>query len=205
MIGYSDATALLIDLSLRSNLVTFHGPMLYDLRGQPDRLTWRSFEEVLCKKGTLIFDQSSTQNCKVLRAGRGDGPIVGGNLSLLVNLIGTPSDFQTDGRILFIEDVDERLYALDRLLLHMSRANRLKGLNGLLVGQLGNISDDEIPFGQTFDEMIQFYCSEYSFPIISGCPFGHGAENVTIPIGVHGELDASDSDFSLRLSAAAVN
>src|SRR6185503_4380838 len=113
--------------------------------------------------------------------------------TLLVNLLGTRTDFSTDGRILFLEDSEEHYYSIDRMMVHLKRAGKLSKLAGLIVGQMSKILDDTIPFGYTIDEIILQHCENTDFPIVMGFPFVHGNKQLPMPIGVRGILTASHS------------
>jgi muramoyltetrapeptide carboxypeptidase len=208
IVGYSDATAMLIALHTRCGFVTFHGPMLYDLRGGADTQTWKWFQDVLVDGKKLTLSAADMADAKVLRAGTGVGTLIGGNLTLLANLIGTPEDFNTDGCILFIEDVDEKLYSLDRLLLHLKRAGKLRRICGLIVGEMHRIADEDVPFGYSLEEIVLRHCDR-GVPVICGFPFGHGRKQCVLPLGVPARLtadltgDSSDIKFELLESAVA--
>lgn len=191
VIGYSDATALLIALRNRSNLVTYHGPMLYDLVSGIDNDTWIWFESILVNGEQVPKSCEALMNATILRSGIAEGELVDGNLTLLTNLLGTSSDFHTDGRILFFEDDDEHLYAIDRMMVHLKRSGKLSKLAGLIVGQMTDISDDKIPFGYDVNEIVLQHCAGTDYPIVSGFPFGHGGKQLTMPIGIRSRLEAS--------------
>jgi len=205
LVGYSDATALLMALFLKVGLVTFHGPMLYDLRNGADHKTWQWFQEILLQGGSVRLDTASVPQIRVLRPGSGAGQLLGGNLTLLTHLIGTSTDFDSTDRILFLEDYDEKLYALDRLMLHLRRAGKLQRLQGLLIGEMHKIADDQIPFGQSVDEIVMSHCSGTHFPIISNCPFGHGAHQLILPIGIPAALSADAASFEFESLCPAVS
>lgn len=204
VIGYSDATALLIVLLFKSNLVTYHGPMLYDLVSGIDDDTWRWFESVLIKAEQLNLSLTPSSNVRVLRSGIGEGELIGGNLTLLVNLVGTDADFETSGRILFIEDDDEHLYSIDRMMVHLKRTGKLANLAGLIVGQMSDIADDKVPFGYSVDEIILQHCEGTDFPIVSNFPFGHGPKQLVMPIGIRCRLQASKTTVDFNFLEAAV-
>ncbi|QKG54438.1 LD-carboxypeptidase [Hymenobacter sp. BRD67] len=117
------------------------------------------------------------------RPGTAQGELVGGNLSLLHTLTGTSSQASFAGRILFLEDLDEYLYHIDRMLLHLHRSGQLTGLAGLVVGHFSQMRDNAIPFGQTAYEIIDHYAQRYSFPVGYGFPTGHEADNQALIIG----------------------
>lgn len=191
VIGYSDATGLLIALHKKANLVTYHGPMLYDLIEGVDADTWKWFAETVVNGEQVAHSFDSSSGVRVLRPGIGEGELIGGNLTLLVNLLCTKSDFDTHGRILFIEDYDERLYSIDRMFVHLKRSGKLSGLAGLIVGQMYKITDDQIPFGYSVDEIVLDHCADSRFPIVTDFPFGHGRAHFTMPIGIQVRLEAA--------------
>ncbi len=117
------------------------------------------------------------------RPGTATGELVGGNLSILQTLTGTASDVPTAGRILFLEDIDEYLYAIDRMLVHLDRTGKLAGLAGLVVGHFTNPQDNTVPFGLTPGEIINHYAAKYHFPVAHGFPVGHEPQNMALVVG----------------------
>ena len=117
------------------------------------------------------------------KAGTAKGQLIGGNLSLLVHQIGSPTELDYSGKILFIEEVAEPLYHIDRMMLQLKRAGKLKNLAGLAVGQFTNISEDKSIYGQSVEEIILYHCRDFDFPVGFNFHFGHGEENALI---VHG-------------------
>lgn len=111
------------------------------------------------------------------------GEIVGGNLSILYSLIGSGSDCDTDGKILFIEDIDEYLYHFDRMFLSLKRAGKLAKLKGLITGNMTDIKESTIPFGPSVREMVAMQTKEYKYPIYFGFPAGHSNNNNAIIFG----------------------
>jgi len=204
-VGYSDATALLLSIAKECNIVTFHGPMLYDLRNAIDKTTWLRFEALVLDGETVTVSKVSDPQVKILRDGTGVGQLIGGNLTLLTHMIGTRSDFDTAGRVLFIEDVDEKLYSIDRLLLHLRMAGKFEHLAALVVGEMHDITDDRIPFGATVDDLVLKHTAGTRFPIVSNVPFGHGERQLTIPIGVNAQLEVADELFDFSIVEPSVS
>jgi len=112
-----------------------------------------------------------------------EGEIIGGNLSILYSLLGTKIGFNTNGKILFIEEIDEYLYHIDRMLISLKFAGKLEGLKGLVVGGFTDIKDNEIPFGKSFYDIILEHTSSYTYPVIFDFPAGHIADNRAIALG----------------------
>jgi muramoyltetrapeptide carboxypeptidase len=117
------------------------------------------------------------------RPGTATGELVGGNLSLLQTITGTASQASFAGRILFLEDLDEYLYHIDRMLLHLHRSGQLAGLAGLAVGHFSQMRDNTVPFGQTAYEIIDHYARRYGFPVGYNFPTGHEPENLALVVG----------------------
>ena len=109
--------------------------------------------------------------------------LVGGNLSLLYSLIGSPSDIDTNGKILFIEDLDEYLYHIDRMMMNLKRTGKLQNLAGLIVGGMTEMKDNDIPFGKTAEEIILDAVAEYNYPVCFGFRSGHIKDNYPLIIG----------------------
>jgi muramoyltetrapeptide carboxypeptidase len=117
------------------------------------------------------------------RIGKAKGELVGGNLSLLYALSGTASDIHTKGKILFLEDLDEYLYHIDRMMMNLKRTGKLKGLKGLIVGGMTDMRDNPIPFGKTAEEIILDAVREYDYPVCFGMAAGHLEENNPLVFG----------------------
>lgn len=131
------------------------------------------------------------------RKGEASGTIVGGNLSILYSLLASKSDISTKGKILFIEDLDEYLYHIDRMMMALKRAGKLDGLAGLVVGGMSDMNDNTIPFGQTAEEIIARICAEYDYPICFNFPSGHLENNMALRLGTEVKLSVSDRQSSL--------
>jgi muramoyltetrapeptide carboxypeptidase len=187
IIGYSDVTALLA-AAVASGVVAVHGPMVADdiSRGLPTR----SASHLL----GLLTDPGYRWEVEVpvaVRPGRGSGPLVGGCLSVLAATLGTPYAPATDGAVLFLEDVHERPYRLDRLLTQLRQAGKLAGLAGLVFGTMAACPSDN---GVGPLDVVRACCSDLSCPVGFGLAAGHrlpeaGGENLALPLGVAVSLD----------------
>jgi muramoyltetrapeptide carboxypeptidase len=133
------------------------------------------------------------------REGAAQGILFGGNLSLLVHLLGTRSEVDTRGKILFLEDIGEYLYHLDRMMVQMKRAGKLAHLAGLIVGQMTDVQDKpgETPFGKTAWEIIAEAVAEYQYPVCFHFPVGHEALNYAMPCGRTANLEVSEAGVKL--------
>ena len=126
-----------------------------------------------------------------------EGLLVGGNLSILYSLCGSASDIDTDGKILFIEDLDEYLYHIDRMMMNLKRSGHLAGLNGLVVGAMSDMHDNTIPFGRTAEQIVRDAVAEYGYPVCFGFPAGHiGTNNLALAMGRRVRLEV-DGDAEL--------
>ena len=127
------------------------------------------------------------------KKGKAKGIVVGGNLSLLYALTGSPSDIDTNGKILFIEDLDEYLYHIDRMMINLKRAGKLKHLAGLVVGGMTDMKDNATPFGKTAEEIIIDAVKEYNYPVCFNFPAGHIDRNLAIRFGREAQLKVADT------------
>src|ERR1700758_2513974 len=166
IIGYSDVTVLHSHIHRHINIPTLHATMPINFSKNKEAIdTLRK-----CLFGETIsyeFDAHALN-----RMGEKNGILVGGNLSLLYALSGTPSDIDTKGKILFIEDLDEYLYHIDRMLLNLKRSGKLAHLKALIVGGFTEMKDNIIPFGKTVEEIIIDAVKEYSYPVCFNFPAG---------------------------------
>jgi muramoyltetrapeptide carboxypeptidase len=185
LIGFSDITIFHSHIHRNFNLQTIHGPMAAGLTHQvsADSLRKVLFGEKLNYKFT---------SHPLSRKGKTKGILVGGNLAILCSLIGSASDINTKGKILFIEDVGEYLYRLDRMIWQMKRAGKLAGLKGLIVGGMTDLKDNETPFGKTAYEIVSEAVNEYDYPVCFGFPAGHMDDNRVLILGRNVNLNVDD-------------
>lgn len=195
-IGYSDITAVLNTLVFQCHMPAFHGPMVRDLHDEKptDDQTLRGLLEAL--RGTYRDWPLLCEKAKVLRTGEVIAPIVGGNLSILAGLMGTSTNFSADGSILLIEDVSDYVYRLDRALVQLGRAGALDGVKGVIISDLVEVEDGNVPFGKPPLEMILSHFPDV--PVIANVPAGHGPRKATLPFGVPVRLKADDDGASLE-------
>ena len=126
------------------------------------------------------------------------GILTGGNLSMLYSLIGSPSDINTEGKVLFIEDLDEYLYHIDRMVLNLKRSGKLSGIKALLVGYLSDMHDNTVPFGKTAEEIVADECRDFDFPLIFNVPAGHLPDNRAFRMGCRIEGFFKDNKFIIN-------
>ena len=191
--GFSDVTVLNAHLLARG-YASIHGvmPVLFRQAGGE-----RALETLRRALFGEVFQPIEVAPHPLNRFGTATGELVGGNLSLLQTITGTPSQASFAGRILFLEDLDEYLYHIDRMLLHLHRSGQLAGLAGLVVGHFSDMRDNTIPFGSTAEEIIDRYAQMYNFPVAYGFPTGHEADNLALVVGQQVTLAVSTNGVRL--------
>ena len=195
IIGFSDITVLHSHLLANYKIASLHAPMSAAFNdGEYGNEYVQSLYEALTGKKAKYevaghaFDQM----------GKGTGSLVGGNLSLLVNMIGTKSDLRTKNNILFIEDIGEYIYNVDRMMYHLKRSGKLDELKGLIIGRFSEMKDTTIPFGQTTMEAIKALVKGYPYPVCFNFPVSHEKENYALKIGVKYRLVVSKKGTELK-------
>ncbi|MEO8769547.1 MAG: LD-carboxypeptidase [Ferruginibacter sp.] len=180
LIGYSDITVLHSHLLNKYNIASMHAPMAGAFN---DIENSKEFIEALHKAMTGKKASYTCAPHAFNRKGDVSGVLMGGNLSLLTNLVGTPSDFDTKNKILFLEDVGEYLYKIDRMLYQLKRSGKFNKLAGLVIGGFTEMKDTERPFGKTMDELIHEIVKDFDFPVCFNFPVSHTKENVALKVG----------------------
>jgi len=198
-IGYSDITAFLISITQKTGLVTFHGPMLTSYKDGFVEYNYKHFIKGLSGEFPFTIEAHRDLQLRVLKKGKAIGPLWGGNLCLLSNRLGTPENLNTDGIILFIEDVNEQCYRFDRMMVHMQKAGMFANIKGLIVGELVDMHDTDPLFGKNSDEIVMDVCSDLEVPIVTNFPCGHGKYQATLPISISAELDATTENPTLTI------
>jgi muramoyltetrapeptide carboxypeptidase len=173
LIGFSDITAIHLKL-LKLGIASIHGIMPILFSKSDSSLSIESLRSVLMSGVYEIQTASSPFNTY----GESRGEVVGGNLSLLVDSLGTKTEIDTDNKILIIEEIDEYLYKIDRMMTQLKRAGKLENLKGLIVGHMTDIKDTELPFGQRVEEIILSKIKTNKFPIAFNFPSGHQHPNL---------------------------
>jgi muramoyltetrapeptide carboxypeptidase len=189
VMGFSDITALLLGLYSRTGLVAFHGPVVrgFAKKNERDIHTFFQWMDSPASPPELILPDFT----KVLAPGNASGKVFGGNLSLFTHLIGTGYMPDLDGAILFLEDTNEPLYRIDRMLTHLHLAGVFKKLSGFLAGDFSeNIADAEV------NDLLLEYLEPLKIPVVTGLPVGHGKANTPMPIGIPATLDTDNLTLS---------
>jgi muramoyltetrapeptide carboxypeptidase len=195
IIGYSDITVLHSHLYSNYYISSMHAPMAgaFNDAGYINRFVQSLKETMEGKKAKYLCDPHEFN-----KKGEAIGELIGGNLTLLAHLIGTESDSKTRGRILFIEDVGEYVYNIDRMLYQLKRSGKLSKLAGLVVGGFTDIKDTERPFGKTTYEAIRDITEEYDYPVCFGFPVSHEKENYALKVGIGYKLKVGKSKVILE-------
>lgn len=195
IIGYSDITVLHSHLYSNYKIASLHAPMAgaFNEGGEHNEFV-QSLKKALEGNKADYTCEPHPFN----RAGNAEGDLVGGNLALLAHLCGTGSDIKTGGRILFIEDVGEYLYNIDRMMYQLKRNGKFSKLAGLIVGGFTETKDNERPFGQTAYEIIRDCIKEYDFPVCFDFQVSHSDRNYALKVGVRHQLKVGKNRVSLR-------
>ncbi|MBU3741216.1 MAG: LD-carboxypeptidase [Candidatus Kapabacteria bacterium] len=207
IMGFSDITALLIAVNQLSGLVTYHGPVASSTF---DDFTTTSVTNVVrqSESGSAKSDVSAMYcdaKLKVLHAGTASGRLTGGNLTMIASTLGTPYEIDTRGAILFLEEISEEPYRIDRMLTQLRLAGKLQSCAAIAIGNFrdcenrpGRFPEPSYSLSQVLHELI----GDLGIPAVYGLPFGHVRSKLTIPLGIQAELNATDR--SLRLMEPAV-
>jgi muramoyltetrapeptide carboxypeptidase len=193
IVGFSDITVLLSHVLELCNVMSIHGQMPYTFKNA-------SLESLESLRKALFGEQitykynSSFQN----RPGRAEGILIGGNLTMLTMLQGSVSEIDYTDKILFLEDVGEPEYAIDRMMRMLKRSGMLASLKGLIVGAFSGVQEEEIPFGQSPEEIIMNVVKDYDYPVCFNFPTGHIDDNRAMVLGKNVKLFAELRQVSLR-------
>jgi muramoyltetrapeptide carboxypeptidase len=188
IIGFSDITALHLKL-VKHGVASIHGTMPILFSKEDASTSIESLRELLMDGVCKIQAASTDQN----KTGTAKGLVIGGNLSLIVDSLGTATAPDTDGKILFVEEIDEYLYKIDRMMTQLKRAGKLNNLSGLIVGHMTDIKDTELSFGQTVEDIILDAVKDHSYPVAFGFPSGHEHPNYAWIHGGQATLSVNDA------------
>jgi len=194
VIGYSDVTVLHQHIYSNFNVATLHATMPINFFKNQEAT--ESLRKALFGEH-LYYEVNSHQ---LNREGETEGELIGGNLSLIYALCGSKSDIDTDGKILFIEDLDEYLYHVDRMMMNLKRSGKLDKLKGLVVGGMSDMKDNTIPFGKTAEEIIFDAVKEYHYPVCFDFPAGHIDRNWALVFGNKYSLSVSKNHTHLKFA-----
>lgn len=192
IIGYSDITVLHSHIH-NLGIETLHATMPINIEKNSNE-SLETLKKSLFGKNLAYEIPADEKN----KSGNATGELVGGNLSVLYSLLGSKSSIKTDGKMLFIEDLDEYLYHIDRMLINLKRNGYFDNLKGLIVGGMTDMHDNEIPFGKTAEEIILDCVAEYDFPVVFNVPAGHLDDNRALILGRTVELNVNQEKATLK-------
>ncbi len=210
LLGYSDITSLHLAIHKKTGLVTFHGPSVL---ARFTEFTQKHFKKVLfdAEPAGALTNPPETNtlrpahNLRTVRPGKARGRLIGGNLTLISAAMGTPYEIETRGRILFIEDVDEEPYKIDRMLTQLRLAGKLGAAAGIVFGECTDCRprDYKPSFNSTFTlgEVLDRILGDLKIPVLSGLTIGHTDDQLTLPEGVVATLDADKQQLILEEAA----
>jgi muramoyltetrapeptide carboxypeptidase len=197
IIGFSDITALHSHIYKHYKIASMHAPMAAAFNDEEYKNKYvQSLHDALIGRKADYVVEGNILN----QNGKASGILVGGNLSLLAHLIGTSSDVKTKNKILFIEDIGEYIYNVDRMMYQLKRSGKLEELKGLIIGRFSEMKDTTIPFGQTTETVIKDIVKEYDYPVCFGFPVSHDKENYALKIGVKYKLSVTTTSVELKES-----
>lgn len=196
--GYSDITYLLNAIYQQTGLVTFHGPMLSSDIGVEGvhPLTKETFRQLFTP--TALYYTNAVQPVETIVPGKAEGPLVGGNLSLLVSTLGTPFEIDTRNKILFIEEVDEEPYRIDRMLNQLKMAGKLAQADGIVLCDFHNCQPNKRKQSLTLEQIFKDHIAPLQKPTLRGFKIGHCSPNLAVPIGVTARIDTQRRAFVIE-------
>jgi muramoyltetrapeptide carboxypeptidase len=206
-IGYSDITAMHLGINRHAGLVTFHGPMALSRFTDYTQQHFRKALFETTPMGSITNPPESNElrpahALRTIRPGTASGPLIGGNLSLVAATLGTPYEIDTRGRILFIEDVEEQAYSIDRMLTHLRLAGKFDQVAGVIWGECQDCGPRAYqpsfasPF--TVGEVVDNILGSLKVPVLSGLTIGHTNDQLTLPLGVAAILDATAGTVEIK-------
>lgn len=195
IVGFSDITVFHCHIYGNYKITTLHAPMAaaFNDGGAKEKYVFSLKHALEGGKGKYECAPHPLN-----RPGTAIGELVGGNLTLLSNMVGTVSDFKTKGRLLFIEDTGEQLYKIDRMMYQLKRSGKLQKLAGLIVGGFSDTSDTDRPFGKTVYEIIREAVAEYDYPVCFNFPVSHEKENLALKVGAGYKLKVGKNKTTLE-------
>jgi muramoyltetrapeptide carboxypeptidase len=195
IVGFSDITILHSHLFSNYKIASLHAPMAAAFNdGEFKNQYIQSLHDALIGRKADYRTEGNMLDQK----GTAKGILVGGNLSLLVNAIGTSSDIKTKNKILFIEDIGEYIYNVDRMMYQLKRSGKLDDLKGLIIGRFSDMKDTTIPFGQTVEQILKDLVKDYSYPVSFRFPVSHDKENYALKVGVKYKLKVEKNLVGLK-------
>ena len=191
VVGFSDITALHIKLSLLG-VESIHGPMGQSFERPESKSSVEGLVEL------LMGEELNYTGANPLHSGETSGELIGGNLAIVCDSLGTSTEINTDNKILFLEEVGEPLYRIDRMMVQLKRAGKLDGIKGLVLGDFSDITETKVPFGHSLEDIMLGVCVGLEIPIAAGFSIGHDLPNYAIVCGREYELIVEQDMASLK-------
>ena len=195
IIGFSDVTVLHAHIFQHYQIATLHAPMAGAFNDDGYK------NEYIASLKDALSGVTTSYDCDVHqlnKTGHAEGDLIGGNLSIIAHLVGSHSSYKTRHKILFLEDVGEYLYNIDRMMIQLERAELFKHLKGLIIGGFSEMKDTTVPFGMDVYNIINHHVKDYKIPVCFGFPVSHETENLALKIGVKHELKVAKDSVSLN-------
>ena len=209
-IGYSDITALHMAIYSKTGLVTFHGPMAVSTW---NKFSYNIFREILFDKGSYLFENPTDtgdnlvqvkNRIRTITSGKAEGVLLGGNLSVLTGIMGSSYLPNWDNKILYLEEVGEKIYAVDRMMSQLKLAGVLDKISGFVFGKCTDCDPGGSGYGSlTLEEVMDHYIKPLGIPAYSGAMFGHVDDNSTIPNGISAAIDADKGTIEMLTPAVS--
>jgi muramoyltetrapeptide carboxypeptidase len=196
-IGFSDITALINSIYARTGIVAFHGPVA---SSSFNEFSGKALQKILFVDGEFIPVKISNPKAKTVVPGKATGRLVGGNLSLVTSLLGSPFDVDTTGCILLLEETFTEPYIIDRMITQLWIAGKLQVCSGIAIGNFEGLDAKRNFYpgrSYTIREVLEMRLRQLKLPSVMGLPFGHVKDNVTLPIGAMAELDADKKTLTI--------
>lgn len=195
IIGFSDISIFHAHINRNFKIATLHSSMAsaFNDGGYKNKYVQSIKAALEGKKANY-----SCKTHRLNKTGKATAELIGGNLALITHLIGTKSDYQTKGKILFLEDIGEQHYNIDRMMHQLKRSGKLNDLAGLIIGGFTDMQDTERPFGKKVYNIIHELISEYKYPICFGFPVSHDKENLALKVGASYQLTVSKQTVQLK-------
>ncbi|MBX9948574.1 MAG: LD-carboxypeptidase [Candidatus Obscuribacterales bacterium] len=216
IVGYSDITSFLLAIHQRTGLVTFHGPMMGGFF--EGSYTYHNYLKAVMsnkpiglitdKEDKELWNPEGPPSRHIITGGKARGRLTGGCMTLIRQLMGTPYEIDTEGKILFLEDLDAEPHEIDRMLYQLHLAGKLQKAAGIIIGECTNCNPggsgrNSFPLNFSLDRILEQRLSGLGIPVIYGLRFGHSKEKFTIPLGVMASLEASDSGVRFKIEENA--
>ncbi|MCG8576977.1 MAG: LD-carboxypeptidase [Flavobacteriales bacterium] len=202
VMGFSDITSLVNAIYVKTGLVTYHGPCGYS--------SWGDFTKKMVTKSlisgapfSMKNPAAETQSLKTLTAGKASGELVGGNLTVIQSMIGTEYEPNWNDKILFLEEIGEEAYRVDRMLWQLKQRGVFQKVNGVVLGSFRDCEAEEAEKSFSLQEIFDQHFAQVGFPVYQGATFGHLAPKFTLPIGINAEIDADN--FTIRTLEKSVS